>query len=230
MKKRTFLLLSLSVLLLTSCSTIRYYAEDLQANPMTDIPVLEPYTHIDYLAGKRELVSLMRDSLSNRANERLMQVLIDDQSLPIGDVLHVDDDSIRRVIGNEMDLIAWNCPSKQDAQLTALPPVMQQFMEDNDLPYVMLIFHGGYVRSRANYSSEIAKSVGLAVLTTILTFGAAMTYSVASEQGSDMAVLIADRDKQSLAFFNRVRSEGDPLSQNHLAHQLKQVLKNYPQK
>lgn len=68
------------------------------------------------------------------------------------------------------------------------------------------------------------------MLTTILTFGAAMTYSVASEQGSDMVVLIADRDKQSLAFFNRVRSEGDPLSQNHLAHQLKQVLKNYPQK
>ena len=229
MKKTTFLL-SLTVLLLTSCSTIRYYSEDLQANPMTDIPVLEPYTYIDYVAGERELVSPMRDSLSRRANERLMQVLIDDPSLPIGDVLHVDDDSICRLIGNEMDLIAWNCPSKRDVPLTTLPSVMQQFMEDNDLPYVMLIFHGGYVRSKTNYSSEVAKSIGMALLTTALSLGTVTTYYVSAEQGSDMAILIADRDRHTLAYFNRIRSEGDPLSQDHLARQLKQALRKYPQK
>ena len=45
-----------------------------------------------------------------------------------------------------------------------------------------------------------------------------------------MAILIADRDRHTLAYFNRIRSEGDPLSQDHLARQLKQALRKYPQK
>lgn len=232
MKKTTFLLMAMAAMLLSSCSTVRYYADDLKANPRTDIPVLEPYTSLTYRTTKREAGKAipMGDSLMHCAYDQMMQTLLNDPELPIGDVIYVDNDTVRDLIDYAMNRIAWSIPNKEVASEVALPDVLQHFMEDNDLPYLMLIFQEGYDSTTRKVFSDAGKSLGIALCSVVASLGTFAIIPPIYDCESYIALLIADRDRGALAYYNRVGSLDRPSSQRVLSRELKQLLKHYPEK
>lgn len=232
MKKTTLLLMAMTAMLLTSCSSIRYCSDDLKATPRTDIPVLEPYTSIKYLTTMRKSDESipMSDSLTNCAYAEMVQTLRNDSQLPVGDMIYVDNDTVRDLIDYAMSRIAWGIPNKKVASQIKLPDVLQQYMEDNDLPYLMLIFHQGFDSSTGKLFAEAGKSLGLAVVTAVATLGTISVFPLPiSVCCSYMTLLVADRDRGTLAYYDRVGSSDRPASPSTLNRQMKQLLKHYPE-
>lgn len=242
-KLRPFVMLAMvSSLLLCSCSTFRMCSDELKQAPQWGVPVLEPYTYVELVHNKSEEGAVATDSLTAVARELLTNVIVDNgqlsptavrtgEALPIGEVICMDDADLYEQIGRSLGSAVWACKNGRQAKKIELPAPLTDFMNANDYPYLMLVYHEGFVRSKRNFSREMAVDVATTVMTTALAIalGGTAYGEVPVKQESSMIVAVADASTGKLAYFNRQTGEdNDPLSRSTLYNQLWRTLKRYP--
>lgn len=242
-KQRPLVMLALaSLLLLCSCNTSRMCSDELKQAPLWGVPVLEPYTYVELVHNKSEEGAMATDSLTAVAHELLTNVIQDNsqlsptavrtgEALPIGEVIRMDDADLYEQIGRSLGSAVWACQNGRQAKKIELPGELIDFMNANDYPYLMLVYHEGFVRSKRNFTREMAVDVATTVLTSALAIalGGAAYGTVPVKQGSSMIVAVADASTGKLAYFNRhVGEDVDPLSRSTLYSQLWHTLKRYP--
>lgn len=244
-KQRPLVMLALaSLLLLCSCNTSRMCSDELKQAPLWGVPVLEPYTYVELVHNKSEEGAMATDSLTNVAHELLTNVIVDNgqlnptvvragEALPTGEVVHMDDADAYEQIGRSLGSAVWACQSRRQAKKIELPAPLIDFMNAHDYPYLMLVYHEGYVRTKGNYARDMAIDVAAAVLATAvgvaLGGGGGVYGAVPAKQGSSMIVAVADASTGKLAYFNRQTGDDvDPLSRSTLYRQLWRTLKRYP--
>ena len=244
-KLRPFVMLAMvSSLLLCSCSTFRMCSDELKQAPQWGVPVLEPYTYVELVHNKSEEGAVATDSLTNVAHELLTNVIVDNgqlnptavkvgEALPIGEVIRMDDADLYEQIGRSLGSAVWACKNGRQAKKIELPGELIDFMNAHDYPYLMLVYHEGYVRTKGNYARDMAIDVAASVLATAvgvaLGGGGGVYGAVPAKQGSSMIVAVADASTGKLAYFNRQTGDDvDPLSRSTLYRQLWRTLKRYP--
>ena len=239
------MLAMVSSLLLCSCSTFRMCSDELKQAPQWGVPVLEPYTYVELVHNKSEEGAVATDSLTAVARELLTNVIVDNgqlsptavrtgEALPIGEVIRMDDADLYEQIGRSLGSAVWACKNGRQAKKIDLPGELIDFMNANDYPYLMLVYHEGFVRTKGNYARDMAVDVAAKVLATAVgaALGGGGVYAygaVPAKQGSSMIVAVADASTGKLAYFNRQTGEdNDPLSRSTLYNQLWRTLKRYP--
>lgn len=244
-KQRPLVMLALaSLLLLCSCNTSRMCSDELKQAPLWGVPVLEPYTYVELVHNKSEEGAMATDSLTNVAHELLTNVIVDNgqlnptvvragEALPTGEVVHMDNADAYEQIGRSLGSAVWACQSRRQAKKIELPAPLIDFMNAHDYPYLMLVYHEGYVRTKGNYARDMAIDVAASVLATAVGLalggGGGVYGAVPAKQGSSMIVAVADASTGKLAYFNRhVGEDVDPLSRSTLYSQLWHTLKRYP--
>ena len=244
-KLRPFVMLAMvSSLLLCSCSTFRMCSDELKQAPQWGVPVLEPYTYVELVHNKSEEGAVATDSLTAVARELLANVIVDNgqlsptavrtgEALPIGEVIRMDDADLYEQIGRSLGSAVWACKNGRQAKKIELPGELIDFMNANDYPYLMLVYHEGYVRTKGNYARDMAIDVAASVLATAVGLalggGGGVYGAVPAKQGSSMIVAVADASTGKLAYFNRhVGEDVDPISRSTLYRQLWRTLKRYP--
>lgn len=242
-KQRPFVMLAMvSSLLLCSCNTSRMCSDELKQAPLWGVPVLEPYTYVELVHNNSEEGAMATDSLTNVAHELLTNVIVDNgqlnptvvragEALPTGEVVHMDDADAYEQIGRSLGSAVWACKNGRQAKKIELPAPLIDFMNAHDYPYLMLVYHEGFVRSKRNFSREMAVDVATTVMTTALAIalGGTAYGEVPVKQESSMIVAVADASTGKLAYFNRQTGEdNDPLSRSTLYNQLWRTLKRYP--
>ena len=238
------MLAMVSSLLLCSCSTFRMCSDELKQAPQWGVPVLEPYTYVELVHNKSEEGAMATDSLTAVARELLTNVIVDNgqlsptavrtgEALPIGEMIRMDDADLYEQIGRSLGSAVWACKNGRQAKKIELPGELIDFMNANDYPYLMLVYHEGYVRTKGNYARDMAIDVAASVFATAvgvaLGGGGGVYGAVPAKQGSSMIVAVADASTGKLAYFNRhVGEDVDPLSRSTLYRQLWRTLKRYP--
>lgn len=228
MKRSYIFVAALFALMLTSCNSYRYCATSFKSNVPDDIPLVMPYVDVFAVVKGEEGYS---DSLSNAASDVLTAVLDDNRAqFPFSDFIQIDDADFDRLVGREAAALAIEGQKyAADVSVITLPDSLRKLMEDNDLPYLMLLYEDGFKRVNANIAGELALSAGIAVLSALLTGGMGyVIYNPGDPYGTAFTLLVADRDRNALAYYNHVRGECDPTERASVFKLLHRLFKKFP--
>ena len=240
MKKQLLCLFSLvaAAFFLGSCTSTRYIADSLKTYAPTDIALIEPYTDMSYIQKGNQ--AEYDDSLSWLAHETLLDCLEDNAStFPYGEILYLNDKDTWRNIALDVDYLLEQCRGCARSTIAKypIPESLATFMADNGLPYAMLLWHEGMMRSPKNYANQVAVDaavtlgfMALSVLNTVLLHSPSYTYYYGTpvKETSQFTVAVANADEGTLSFYNQVKAEqcpNDRMSDFELLHRL---FKKYP--
>ncbi len=241
--KHTYLfVVACCALLLTSCASSRYCADTFSAQAPAKVPLLLPYVDIFAISKGQEAYS---DSLSTAASDVLTGILDDNLSqFPISEFIRIDDDELDRQVGRDGAALAFapkvNTSNgvktrAKNIRSLPLPESIRQLMDDNDLPYLMLLYENGFVRMKGEVVRESAKnaaiSVGLAAVVALVSLGSVIvvpSVDLPNPYATTFTLMVADRANDSIVYYNTVEEVDDPLSRTEVYELLWRLFKKYP--
>lgn len=242
MKRSYLFVVALFALMLTSCVSNRYCADSFSSQPPAKVPLLLPYVDVFAVSKGQEAYS---DSLSTAASEVLTGILDENLSqFPISEFIRIDDDEFDRVVGREGAELAYapKVRTSKGVKTRAnsirdypLPESIRQLMDENDFPYLMLLYENGFRRVKGDVVKETAKntavSVGVAALVALATLGSVVvvpSVDVPNPYATTFTLMVADRASNSIAYYNTVEDVEDPLSRSDIYSLLHRLFNKYP--
>jgi|GEM_PF-1365476 len=242
MKRSYLFVVALFALMLTSCVSNRYCADSFSSQPPAKVPLLLPYVDVFAVSKGQEVYS---DSLSTAASEVLTGILDENLSqFPISEFIRIDDDEFDRVVGREGAELAYapKVRTSKGVKTRAnsirdypLPESIRQLMDENDFPYLMLLYENGFRRVKGDVVKETAKntavSVGVAALVALATLGSVVvvpSVDVPNPYATTFTLMVADRASNSIAYYNTVEDVEDPLSRSDIYSLLHRLFNKYP--
>lgn len=229
-------------LMLTSCVSNRYCANSFSSQTPEKVPLLLPYVDVYAVSEGQEVYS---DSLSVVASEVLTGILDDNLSqFPISEFIRINDDEFDHLIGREGAALAYapKVRTSNGVKTRAnsirdypLPESIRQLMDENNLPYLMLLYENGFKRVKGDVVKETAKnaavSLGVAAVVALVTLGSVIavpTVDVPNPYATTFTLMVADRASNSIVYYNTVEDIEDPLSRSEIYTLLHRLFKKYP--
>jgi hypothetical protein len=211
--------LLLASLLIISCSAAMTQNENIQGIGFDRLSYFEPYTIIG-LINKGYLESgVFNDSLS-LISRNLMSELIKKYSyqMHVTNQIGIGDSTLRaRVLREELYMFKEMFWHPRDITNVRIEPVIDSLIASTNHRYALLIISEGYIRSKHNYSNQVASQLSI----KILTLGRA---KMPHKYSSEMYVMIVDDLYKHVAFYRQVSDpNGDPLDVNLLDRQLQEI-------
>lgn len=235
--KRSLLLplLVVAVWVVSSCTSTRYVSDSLKSYAPTDIPLIEPYTHVYHI--ERGNKAAYSDSLSYLAHETLLDCLEENSAwFPYEKILYLDDKDVWLDLAGDMDMFLAHCRDSRRSEIASwpLPASLAEFMAANNLPYAMMLYHSGMMRSAKNFNSAVAANVAVTVGTvalSVLTGGLTpVVYGTSHRVMSKFIVVVANATEGRVSYYNMAEDAYDPLDRTQDYELLKRVFRKYPSK
>ncbi len=221
-----------TVLLSASCSTYHYVSED--AASVDDITLILPYSRVFYIDKDGESY----DEKLSVEQQQILTGLLYGMGLPIKDTLNVVGLPNQKDLDEEISFLPAINP-KEVGNLNSDGPV-DKLLEKNGARYGLIIFSEGFVKDKALYKSEVAKTlivgivgglVGAAIGGALGGSGIGMSYVATPgwAYGSSLYAMLIDTQTDKVLYYNRVNpEERNPMKSETLASQLEKLLKKLP--
>ena len=228
--KRLFLIAA--ILLSASCSTYHYVSED--AASVDDITLILPYSRVFYIDKDGESY----DEEQSTRQQKILTGLLYGMGLPIKDTLNVVGLPNQKDLDEEISFLPAINP-KEVGNLNSDGPV-DKLLEKNGARYGLIIFSEGFVKDKALYRSEVAKTlivgivgglVGSAIGGALGGSGIGLSYVATPgwAYGSSLYAMLIDTQTDKVLYYNRVNpEERNPMKSETLASQLEKLLKKLP--
>lgn len=228
--KRLFLIAA--ILLSASCSTYHYVSED--AASVDDITLILPYSRVFYIDKDGESY----DEKLSVEQQQILTGLLYGMGLPIKDTLNVVGLPNQKDLDEEISFLPAINP-KEVGNLNSDGPV-DKLLEKNGARYGLIIFSEGFVKDKALYKSEVAKTlivgivgglVGAAIGGALGGSGIGMSYVATPgwAYGSSLYAMLIDTQTDKVLYYNRVNpEERNPMKSETLASQLEKLFKKLP--
>ncbi len=191
------------------------------ANQITDLLILEPVSDIFYIekGNKGEAV----DSLGLVSSELWLAVINANKGrLPNPRILSKLSHDDRAYYSSEVKQMFIKAEDKKNNSSLKLSPYFFKLMEENNSRFLMLSYLNGFTRRKGNMGGQMAKSIGLGVLTM------GMYTQIPYKASSNLYVLIVDKETSKIAFCKKsFVPEKEPLDYKILQKQFNQVFKKY---
>ena len=152
--KRLFLIAA--ILLSASCSTYHYVSED--AASVDDITLILPYSRVFYIDKDGESY----DEEQSARQQKILTGLLYGMGLPIKDTLNVVGLPNQKDLDEEISFLPAINP-KEVGNLNSDGPV-DKLLEKNGARYGLILFSEGFVKDKALYKSEVAKTLIVGVV------------------------------------------------------------------
>ena len=230
MKKIIFF--SIAVLALMSCSTTRYVSKE--ASGIDKITLIMPYSRVFFIDKEGESYDEARSS----EQQRVLTKLLMQSGLPINDSLNVVGLANQKELDEEISFLPAINP-KEVGDLNSDGPI-DKLLEKNGSRYGLIIFSEGFVKDKALYKSEVAKTlivgivgglVGATVGGAISGAAVGMSFSATPgwAYGSSVYAMLIDTQTDKVLYYNRVNpEERNPMKEEALASQLEKLFKKFP--
>jgi hypothetical protein len=221
-----------TVLLSASCSTYHYVSED--AASVDDITLILPYSRVFYIYKDGESY----DEKQSVEQQKILTGLLYGMGLPIKDTLNVVGLPNQKDLDEEISFLPAINP-KEVGNLNSDGPV-DKLLEKNGARYGLIIFSEGFVKDKALYKSEVAKTlivgivgglVGGAIGGVLGGSGLGLSYVATPgwAYGSSLYAMLIDTQTDKVLYYNRVNpEERNPMKSETLASQLEKLLKKLP--
>jgi hypothetical protein len=221
-----------TVLLSASCSTYHYVSED--AASVDDITLILPYSRVFYIDKDGESY----DEKQSVEQQKILTGLLYGMGLPIKDTLNVVGLPNQKDLDEEISFLPAINP-KEVGNLNSDGPV-DKLLEKAGARYGLIIFSEGFVKDKALYKSEVAKTlivgvvgglVGAAIGGALGGSGIGLSYVATPgwDYGSSLYAMLIDTQTDKVLYYNRVNpEERNPMKSETLASQLEKLLKKLP--
>ena len=211
---------SFAILLFASCGTNRQLVSDRKPadinkltiiKPLADIKLIERGNSGEYSKYDSEKV---RDNISDLLNQYLPQRV---QKTKIK-MDTVDNLSLQKEIYTLAAIVEKN----QQINDVVLSDKMLSLLNKYDQDYVMGIVSFGFTRVKGNYGKQIAKGIGVGILTL------GLYTPVPIKSSSTLICFIVDRKNKNIAFYRKnTMQDNDPTNIKVLEKQINGMLSKY---
>jgi hypothetical protein len=160
---------------------------------------------------------LYNDSLSKSSASLLKETLLGLKGIQISDTSTVEN---KIKYEKEVESLLTNIIAKKNITAIKLTPFIDSLISNSGNRFNVIILASGFSRGQGNYGKEIAKSVGVGLLTL------GMYTPIPYKASSNLYLIIADAQNHSIAFYNRSNFiDKEPLNKKVLIQQFQNIFK-----
>ncbi|MCL2074769.1 MAG: hypothetical protein FWH18_12675 [Marinilabiliaceae bacterium] len=219
--KRVFLL-SWSVILLSSCVTSKFLTSDVKSEDINEMLKFEPFSYISLIEqGNR---SFYNDSLSSETkiilNESLETFREKFRFSPEEITMT---DSLERIrFEQEIKILILLAERNRSIKDIQIPPLIDSLLITNGKRFGLIIVQSGFTRTKSNYGNQIAKGVGMGILTM------GMYYQTPIKANSTIYAVIVDSKDKNIAFYHKnVLQDKEPTEKEIIINQIHKIFEKY---
>lgn len=186
-----------------------------------DVQKFEPFSYISLV--KTENQGHYNDSLSQISKTLLSRALDRFKPrLPLSGKIAVTDSLALLQLKRELNFICINAERYKDVSHLKISPFLDSLVEKTGKRFALLTFSTGFTRAKGNYAGEIAKGIGIGILTL------GMYVQTPIKARSVVYAVIVDSKENNVAFYQRsLLDDEEPLSEDNLGRQVQQLFENY---
>lgn len=205
-----------------SCAPSKFLTS-VQPAEIQEMLKIEPISHISLIEKGNE--PAYNDSISKSA-----EIILNESLAGLGEKLHLcpeeqktADSLERKALKEEIDLLFISVEQdKKKKNTTPITPLIDSILTTNNKRFGLIIAQEGFTRSKRNYRGQIAKGLGIGVLTL------GMFYTVPYKANSMIYALIVDNKDKNVTFFNRsFILDQEPTKRENIDKQLRKIFENH---
>jgi len=220
---KLFLLLTI---LCTSCSSSKFLTSGVNSNEITEMLKIEPFSYIYYIEkGNQEIFN---DSLSYIA-ENLISETMEMLSYKLrlsSDKVDLTDANDLETLSDELDFLISSAVNSKNVRDIPITPFLESILTDNSQRFGLIIVQNGFSRTKGNYGGQLAKAIGMGIVTGVLT--GVSFYQTPVKANSTLYALIVDNQNKNIAFFNKSILQGsEPVVRENIIKQINKVFEKY---
>ena len=189
---------------------------------------IEPFSYISLIEqGNRHAYN---DSVSNYAKIVLNEALeIFGERLGLApEKIEVTNFFDRVALEQELNYLIMTAGQSRSINNIPITPVVDSLLVANNKRFGLIVVQNGFTRAKGNYGGQVAKGVGLGILTGVLTMGMVSVYQVPAKANSTLYAIIADSENKNIAFYNKSVLQGrEPAEIENITKQLHNIFKKY---
>lgn len=210
---------------LSSCGTAGYLASGYNVDAIKDVILFEPVSKIETI-GKGE-ITVTNDTACVASQDLLLQTIKEYESgLNILSVYVPAGEEEAGIVREGVESLYSQLLHSQGGTFKTasfvVPPSLDEIIERTGNRYGMAVYSYGFSRTGGNYAAQIAKGVGLA----ILTLGS--VYTVPYKDKSNIHIFIIDSEQDCVAWHNHdIGADYNPLKQKHIEKQFKRIFRKF---
>ena len=214
------------IVLFASCNTTKFLTSDVKPLEITEMLKIQPFSYISLVEqGNR---GVFNDSISNEAQIALnetLEIFRDRIRLSSTEVILTDSAEISW-LEQEIDYLIISAERNRNVKNIAIPPFIESLLTANDERFGLIIVQSGFTRTRGNYGGQVAKQIGVGILTGLLTGVAHVQTPVKS--GSTLHAIIVDNQNKNVAFYNNsVLQDREPTNKETITRHLNEIFRGY---
>jgi hypothetical protein len=213
----------LGLLFFASCGTTRQLTSKVQARDIDKILILKPFTKIDIInKGNKAEYSLEHSKkVLNHIQSSLSRYI--PQNIKTQE-LEIDTVSQNHVF-QEMYSLVMQVEQKSNIEGIILSDKMIDLIHKDSFNFVLGVLDVGFTRAKGNYGDQVAKGIGIG----LLTFGLYVPIPVQSS--STLICFIIDEKNRNIAFYRKSIGQGrEPTDKLVIDRQISEILNQYFQK
>ncbi len=216
------------VILSASCSSSKFFTSDVKPNEIDEMIKIEPLSFISRIEkGDKDVYN---DSISKIAKIALNESLETfRRKLRLSpEEIYVTDSLDRIELEQEIDFYIREAErnKKKKNHTIEITPLVDSLLRANDKRFGLLILQSGFTRAKGNYGGQVAKAIGMGLLTGLAT-GTAY-YQNPIKSGSTVYVVIVDHQEKNMTFYNKsITQNREPTEKENITNQLQSVFEEY---
>ena len=222
-KVNLFLLITV---LFVSCNTTRFLTSNVKPHEIIEMLKIQPFSYISLVEQGSQ--GVFNDSISNEAqivlNETLESFRGRIRLAPIDMIL--TDSAELSWLEKEIEYLIISAERNRNVKNIAIPPFIESLLTASGQRFGLIIVQHGFTRTRGNYAGQIAKQIGIGILTGLLTGVAHVQTPMKS--GSTLYAIIVDNQNKNIAFYNKSFIQNrEPTDEATITRHLNEVFRRY---
>ena len=209
-------------LLCSSCSGSKVLTSEVLPNEITEMIKIEPFSYISLIEKANR--GVYNDSISSSTKTLLNESLnIFKEKLRLSpEEIIITDPTERIKLEQELNFLIMTAERNRAIENIQITPLIDSLVTANDKRFALIIIQSGFTRKKNNYGSQIAKGIGMGILTM------GMYYQTPIKSRSIIYAMIVDNQNKSIAFYNKsILQDKEPTEKENIIKQLNRIFENY---
>ena len=216
------------VILSVSCSSSKYFTSAVKPAEINEMIKVEPFSFVSLI--DKGNMGVYNDSISKIAKIALnesLETFREKLRLSLEEI-YMTDTLERNELMDEIDFFIREAErnKKKKNHTVEITPLVDSLLSVNGKRFGLFVIQNGFTRAKGNYGGQVAKAIGMGVLTGLVT-GTAY-YQTPIKSGSTVYVVIVDNQEKNVAFYNKsIMQDKEPTEKENITKQLQTVFKKY---
>lgn len=220
MKKPVFRLFTLVVLFgVYGCVNSKYTSKDYDKSGKKNVGVLRPISIIALIEEKNQAKydSVLSAQTASQLLSSTIEMVGNDKNCK---EINLDNVTQKKVydeileIGSKIHQAKGKTQKELVASSYKMPDTIYNILNDNNLDQLVISYHRGFTRTKANYRNQNLKNLGVGLLTL------GMYIPIAIKSNSLLYTWVLDKSNRSIVFSNKSLEEIEPVDFAQFSQQI----------